>query len=451
MGHTFHLATEGALPLFIVGSASILLFVGAMGKSAQFPLHVWLPDAMEGPTPVSALIHAATMVAAGVYLVARSAPLFHAAAGTPVGLIVGIIAVITLLMAGAIGMAARDIKRVLAYSTISQLGYMMLGLAAGGAAASIFHLATHAFFKALLFLCAGSVIHAAHTQDLFEMGGLGKKMRITAATMGIGAISLIGIPPFAGFWSKDEILVEVFKVYPILGSLALLGVLMTSFYMTRLFVLAFIVPSRKESHAHESPSVMTIPLIILAVLSFIVGLWGSPWFGMQAQAFLGSGAHEVGEHGAAPSAALISLLSVGCGAFGMILGWAVYGASWIVPSKLFAPLRSLYVLATNKFYIDEMISYLILAPGRTLISLLSAFDQRVIDGFVNLVGFATNAFSGLNRLFDTLVVDGAVNGLAWITTETSRILRRTQTGFAQHYLLVLFVGVSVLVMSQIMK
>ena len=452
MSKIFHLAETGGIAAGIAGSAGLLIFAGAMGKSAQFPLHIWLPDAMEGPSPVSALIHAATMVAAGVYLVARSAPLYAAASGTPVALIIAIIATITLLMSGAIGMVVTDIKRVLAYSTISQLGYMMLGLAAGGTAASMFHLTTHAFFKALLFLCAGSVIHAAHTQNLFEMGGLGKKMQITAWTMGIGAISLIGIPPFAGFWSKDEILVEVFHAFPILAILAMVGVGMTAFYMARLFFLAFMVPPKKESHAHESPQVMTVPLILLAVFSVIAGLLGSPWLGMRVQAFLHGGSlHHGAAHATGVADIWLPVISIALGMTGIAVAWAVYVSRWIELKQYSKQWNGLYQLVLNKFYIDEFVHNLVIVPGRVGVQFLAMFDNMIVDGLVNFTASLTYAFSVLNRAFDTIVVDGAVNLIAWTTAEASRVFRRVQTGFAQHYLLVLFAGVFILAAMQLMR
>ncbi len=266
--------------------ATALIFGGAIGKSAQFPLHEWLPDAMEGPTTVSALIHAATMVKAGVYLTARSYPLL---VQTPDSLLfVAVIGGVTALIAATVALAANDIKRVLAYSTISQLGYMILGLGAGGYlvihandpggyAAAMFHLMNHAFFKALLFLCAGSVIHAVGTNDMRLMGGLGKKMRITSTTMLMGAIAIAGIPPFSGFWSKDEVLAAVYHagefdpVFFLLWAMGIATAFMTAFYMFRMWFMTFAGEPRSDYHAHESPKIMTVPLMILAGLAMVSG------------------------------------------------------------------------------------------------------------------------------------------------------------------------------------
>ncbi len=292
---TRHAIESGAWAGPAVTVAALLMFMGAMGKSAQFPLHVWLPDAMAGPTPGSALIHAATMVAAGVYLVARSYFMFEA--GTLALSIVGTIGTITAVMGALIALAQNDIKKVLAYSTISQLGYMMLALGAGSLVAAMFHLVTHAFFKALLFLGAGSVIHATHTQDLREMGGLWRKMPWTCATWVIGALSLAGIPPLAGFWSKDEILMVAMHSGRV--ELVIAGVLtagLTAFYMGRSTLMAFFVkPADPEraAHAHESPMVMTAPLAVLAIMAALAGLFNSPVGGYVFGKYLGH--HEAAE------------------------------------------------------------------------------------------------------------------------------------------------------------
>ncbi|MFZ3063398.1 MAG: NADH-quinone oxidoreductase subunit L, partial [Actinomycetota bacterium] len=276
----------GKLGAPILTAVGILLFAGAMGKSAQFPLHVWLPDAMEGPTPGSALIHAATMVAAGIYLVARSAFIFEAAFPSALT-VVAVIGTITALMAATIAVTMSDIKKVLAYSTISQLGFMMVALGVGGVTAGIFHLVTHAFFKALLFLGAGSIIHGTGTQNMYEMGGLSKKMKTTMITFLIASLSLAGIFPLSGFWSKDEILAEAFKGghYLIFGIL-LFTAFLTAFYMFRLFFLVFFGKPRNDKiRAHESPPVMSYPLIALAVPAALLGLVGSPFLGNAFSSF----------------------------------------------------------------------------------------------------------------------------------------------------------------------
>ncbi len=276
-GEVFTKIETGVFAGGLVTAAAIFIFAGAVGKSAQFPLHVWLPDAMEGPTPVSALIHAATMVAAGVYLVARGMTIFMAS--DTAALVVAIIGITTSFMAASIALVQIDIKRVLAYSTVSQLGYMIMALGLGGYGAGTFHLMTHAFFKSLLFLCAGSVIHAVHTNDMLEMGGLSKKMKITAATMFIASFSIAGIFPLSGFWSKDEIVASTIG-HPIFMVLTLLVAFMTAFYMFRLCFLTFTGAPRdqeKFDHAHESPKTMTYPLMFLAFLAVFAGWVGIPW------------------------------------------------------------------------------------------------------------------------------------------------------------------------------
>jgi len=269
-----HLAQTNPTLMYII---ALLVFGGAVGKSAQFPLHVWLPDAMEGPTPVSALIHAATMVVAGVFLVARMLPIFVVLEGMPALAWVAAIGAITALFASTIAIAQDDIKRVLAYSTISQLGYMIMCLGLGGFVAAVFHLITHAFFKALLFLGSGSVIHGVGTNDMREMGGLRKKMPYTFWTFLVGMLALAGVPPLAGFWSKDEILAVAFLQNPVVWVMGTLAAFITAFYMTRQVCLTFLgKPRNKEIHAHESPPVMYVPLIILAVGAVLLGFLGVP-------------------------------------------------------------------------------------------------------------------------------------------------------------------------------
>lgn len=264
----FAAVDNGLLEPGFITLVAILIFIGAMGKSGQFPLHTWLPDAMEGPTPVSALIHAATMVAAGVYLVARTFPLF--AASETALLVVAIVGGFTAIFAATIGLVQNDIKRTLAYSTVSQLGYMMLALGSAGYVAGVFHLYTHSFFKALLFLAAGSVIHAVGTQDIKEMGGLGKKMKITRAVFLIGALSIAGFPFFSGFFSKDMILMSAYESgNTLLFWLALITVILTAFYMFRLYFLTFSGEPRHNANVHESPKSMTVPMLVLAFLQYL--------------------------------------------------------------------------------------------------------------------------------------------------------------------------------------
>jgi NADH-quinone oxidoreductase subunit L len=415
--------------------ACILIFAGASGKSAQFPLHVWLPDAMEGPTPVSALIHAATMVAAGVYLVARCFPIFSA---FPDALaVVAVIGTLTAVMAAFIGLTATDIKKVLAYSTISQLGYMMAALGVGGLSAGTFHLMTHAFFKALLFLGAGSVIHGAHTQDIREMGGLFSKMKITAVTFLVASLAISGVPPFSGFFSKDEILLAAyqagnFTVFWLLVATAF----MTAFYMFRLYCLTFLGKPRKEIHAHESPAVMTVPLAVLAVFAAGIGLPGSSYFHHWFQSFIHGGTH--GEEAAADP--FVMQCGIGAGVAGILLAVLFYLVMPRLPELLGKLARPLYLVSYNKFWMDELYQAIFLKPAWRLARLLFRFDLAVIDGAVNQTGLATLSLSALKNWFDVTVVDGAVNGVGWVTRTASEMGRKIQTGLIQNYLLVLVVG-----------
>ncbi|MEI7997946.1 MAG: NADH-quinone oxidoreductase subunit L [Candidatus Omnitrophota bacterium] len=391
---TFHFTDLKSLtgPEPILTLAAILIFTGAMGKSAQFPLHVWLPDAMEGPTAVSALIHAATMVAAGVYLVARCFPLFvdHPMALQTVAVIGGISA----LMAASIATVNNDIKRVLAYSTISQLGLMMLGLGVGGLSAGTFHLMTHAFFKALLFLCAGSVIHAVGTQDIQKMGGLLSKMKITGVTFCIGTLALAGVPPFAGFWSKDEILLTAWNNHhPVLFVVALLTSFLTAFYMSRLIILVLFGKARSELHAHESPLTMTVPLIVLSFFAAFAGFIGSPL-------------KEAAE--GAQGSFVIMAISTVVSLTGLALAYLLYIRRVVLVPV--ASIQGLHNLLVNKYYIDEIYDAYLIKP---------------------CLAFCRGAFS-----FDAKIVDGVVNGTAEVVQFCSGLLRRTQTGLIQNYLLV---------------
>ncbi|WP_135557532.1 NADH-quinone oxidoreductase subunit L [Paenibacillus cymbidii] len=380
---------------------AILIFVGAVGKSGQFPLHTWLPDAMEGPTPISALIHAATMVAAGVYLVARTFDIFLASEDAL--LVVAIIGGFTAIFAATIGTAQNDIKRVLAYSTVSQLGYMMMALGIGTWAsysAGLFHLMTHAFFKALLFLGAGSVIHAAHTQDIREMGGLGRKMKITAWTFGIGALALSGIFPLSGFWSKDAILAQAWEHNQILFWVALVAAFFTAFYMSRLFFLVFAGKRRPaldkhegaQAHgeAHESPASMTLPLIILAVLAVIAGLammpGVNPWLGEWL----------TDKHDEEKLNIAVVLLSNAAGLLGIALGWMMYGSRATAAGRaIHVRPQWLHTLVYNKYYIDELYGRFIVAPLKGVGYLLQWIDDYVIDGLVRLVAAGV---VGVNRI-----------------------------------------------------
>ncbi|MCF8567171.1 NADH-quinone oxidoreductase subunit L [Alicyclobacillus tolerans] len=384
--HTLHLgwlSSNGVVTL-----TAILVFIGAVGKSAQFPLHVWLPDAMEGPTPVSALIHAATMVAAGVYLVARVYPLFALSPGASAT--VAWIGGITALIASIMALTQHDIKRVIAYSTMSQLGYMMMALGVGGYAYGVFHLMTHAFFKALLFLAAGSVIHAVDTQDLFEMGGLRRKMPVTTYTFLAGALALAGIVPFAGFWSKDDILVVTLQSgHVVLYLFGLIAAFFTAFYIFRVFFLTFTgqprVPEKYE-HAHEGSWVMTLPLIVLGILATIAGFFNSPVDGYALEKYLfndfASGTAGV----VAKTNIGLMAVSVVVGLLGILIAYMMYGKRSQAPEKLAKSLGFLYLLSFRKFYFDEIYYAVVVATGKAIAAVVFFFDTYVLDGLVNLVG-----------------------------------------------------------------
>ncbi|OCT13117.1 NADH-quinone oxidoreductase subunit L [Paenibacillus pectinilyticus] len=386
--------TTGKIDPMIVTWIAVLIFVGAMGKSGQFPLHTWLPDAMEGPTPISALIHAATMVAAGVYLVARTFDIFHA---SPDALtVVAYVGGFTAIFAATIGIAQNDIKRILAYSTVSQLGYMMMALGIGVSYTSgMFHLFTHAFFKALLFLGAGSVIHAVHTQDINEMGGLSRKMKITTWTFAIGTLALSGIFPFAGFWSKDMILTEAYEHNQLLFWVGVIAAFFTAFYMSRLFFLVFMGSSRAKAHAandhdddahahehepHESPASMTIPLIILAVLAVVAGFVNTPfneWLGH----WLTGQDHEEAANWT------VIILSTLAGLLGIGLGYLIYLKRTIPRDVVSSKMPWLYTLLNRKYFIDEIYDTIVVKPLRGLGFILELIDIYVIDGIVRLVAF----------------------------------------------------------------
>ncbi len=425
----FEAVSSGSVAPATIAAIALLLFAGAMGKSAQFPLHVWLPDAMAGPTPGSALIHAATMVAAGVYLVARSFPLFEAVPWTLT--VVGTIGTITAVMGALIALAMNDIKKVLAYSTISQLGYMFLALGTGNWVAAIFHLMTHAFFKALLFMAAGSVIHATETQDLHELGGLAKKMPWTTATWIAGALSLAGIPPLAGFWSKDEILLSAFNAgdWWFLG-FGLLTALLTAFYMGRATLLAFFVepgPASHSSHAHESPRVMTGPLAALAVLAVTAGLIGSPLSHHAFATFLDG--HEVAEPNWALAGVAVAVAVIGIG-----IAYLSYIKKVIKPDGYFRFPLVKGPLA-NKFWIDEIYSGLVLKPLMFISGLFRKADFAFVDGIVRGFGWLGMKSSALLAVFDRDGIDAkVVDGIGDSVVSAGEV-RRVHTGNVQTYLL----------------
>jgi len=395
---------------------TLLLFVGATGKSAQIPLHVWLPDAMEGPTPVSALIHAATMVTAGVYMVARCSHLFILAPQSM--LVVAGIGVATAIFAASIGLVQNDIKRVLAYSTVSQLGYMFLGVGVGAFAAGIFHLVTHSFFKALLFLCAGSVMHSLSDElDMQKMGGLRKKLPITFITFTVGGAALCGIPLFSGFFSKDEILWKAFSSPYGNSWLWAIGVIaagLTAFYTSRLIFNIFFGESRVdpkvEKHIHESPRVMTIPLILLAILAFIGGYIGIPHAlgghnfieEFLSPSFPGEEEMEAVAHHSSSLEIGFMFISIIIIAIGIALAYIFYIKRRDIPKKLANQMKPVYLTLKNKYYIDELYDYCIIKPVQNLAqSLYATFDMKVIDGVVNGVANFFYDLGGITRKLQT--------------------------------------------------
>ncbi|TMQ55797.1 MAG: NADH-quinone oxidoreductase subunit L [Candidatus Eisenbacteria bacterium] len=421
-----------------VGSAvataiALLLFLGATGKSAQLPLYVWLPDAMEGPTPVSALIHAATMVTAGVYMVARC-HIFYLLS-PPALQVVAIVGILTALFAATIGLVQNDIKRVLAYSTISQLGYMFVGCGVGAFASGIFHLMTHAFFKALLFLGAGSVIHAlSGEQDLWKMGGLKAHLPRTHVTFLIATLAIAGVFPFAGFFSKDEILYQAWlRGGPLLWMAGVIGAFMTAFYMFRLYFLTFHGRSRVSEeamhHLHESPNSMTGPLMILAVLSVIGGFVQVPILagGQRLDQFLepvfadavdlAPAAHAASAAGAEVGLMVISLVVA---LMGIFVAYKFYVADPELPRRLAEQMRGAYRLVFNKYWVDEIYESFVVQP--------------IYQGSVRLW-----------ERFDAAVIDGAVNGVGRQIERGAELLRLAQTGYVQVYALILTLGAVVLI------
>ena len=482
----------------VLSLISLLLFVGATGKSAQIPLYVWLPDAMEGPTPVSALIHAATMVTAGVYMVGRNAVLFSHA--PQVMMIVAIVGVLTAFIAATIGLVQYDIKRVLAYSTVSQLGYMFTAMGVGAFAAGAFHLMTHAFFKALLFLGSGSVIHGmGGEQDMRKMGGLKKYLPVTFATMLIGTLAIAGIPPFAGFFSKDEILFRAFLSNKFIWVVAVASALMTAFYMFRLMAMTFWgsyrgpawgmaghgaahdarghAPAAHAGHGHgawhgphESPAAMTVPLQVLAVGALVAGLVGIPAAlggGNAIEHFLepsftaqGVAAHEpegappaeaaeaqaAEEHEAEPHVSRsvelgLMGLSVLIAALGIGLARKFYVTSPEISDRLATQFAGAHRVLSNKYYVDELYGATAIKGTFAAGEGLWAVDRHVVDGAVNGTGWITLISAWFSGLTDRTIVDGLVNLVGWIVQESSHVFRRLQTGLVQNYALLMLFGV----------
>ncbi len=451
-------AATGTLPY---GSATltaigILLFIGAMGKSAQIPLYVWLPDAMEGPTPVSALIHAATMVTAGVYMVARMNAIYQLA---PVALaVVATVGAMTAIFAASMALVQTDIKKVLAYSTISQLGYMFLACGAGAFAAGIFHLTTHAFFKALLFLGSGAVIHAlSGEQDIRKMGGLRPMLPITSITFIAGAIAIAGVPPLAGFFSKDEILWRTFianfgegsRLPFMLWAIGTITAVLTAFYMFRLVFLTFYGKTRLSAeaahHVHEAPMTMAGPLLVLAGLSIVGGWMNIPkilFGGAHFEHFLdpifvapsGVAAHAT-EHSHALEYGLM-FGSVALAAMGIAAAWHFYLNKPEISKGLAERFAGVHKLLYNKYYIDEIYSYVFVdgpTGGKGLGTTLSRFDAVIVDGGVNGTAWLTRFIATVSMWWDSWVVDGAVNLVGWIVWVLNWPARVIQTGLVQRY------------------
>ncbi len=508
--HTFSFAeifeqiSNGVVPFGSNGwltAAGILIFMGAVGKSAQMPLHIWLPDAMEGPTPVSALIHAATMVAAGVYLVARIFPLLTADSM----LVIAVVGALTSIFAASIALTQNDIKKVLAYSTVSQLGYMIMAMGVGAYTFAFFHLVTHAFFKGLMFLGSGSVIHSMHhEQDMRQMGGLKKKMPITYITFLVGTLAISGIPLTSGFLSKDGLLAGSWAFGNLTGHylIPIIGFVvagMTAFYMFRLVIMTFHGKPRnqhKYDHAHESPKLMTVPLIILASLSIFIFYTPNPlsptdgWFYNWVQApqtvvpeevrfeFMKSEAHATethevegteshethgssgSEHGVVTHSEMYEhamhhvhypamILSIILASLGILVAFVIYQWKKIDPDKLAEKLKPLYNLSYNKWYVDELYSLLFIERLLDLSRFISWFDATIVDGIVNYSATLTRGIANISGWFDTYVVDGLVNFTAFISGFVGLSLRKIQTGKVQTY--IVYVVFSVLIILLILR
>ena len=450
----------------MITAVCILLFIGAMGKSAQVPLYVWLPDAMEGPTPVSALIHAATMVTAGVYMVARCNALFVLAPTAM--LLVAIVGALTAIFAASIGLVQNDIKKVLAYSTVSQLGYMFLGCGVGAFAAGVFHLMTHAFFKALLFLGSGSVIHAlGGEQDIRKMGSLKDKIKTTWWTMLVGTVAIAGFPPLAGFFSKDEILWKAFaseRGHWLLWVVGAVAAGMTSFYMFRMMFLTFYGKSRMthevEHHVHESPASMTVPLQVLAVGSVVAGWLGIPHVighlvhvGNAFEHFLEPVFEhpvKIGSHGSEAAEWGLMGVSVGIATVGLLVARQFYLTNPALPENLMNRFRGLYTTLLNKYWVDEIYDALIVNRTKGLGTLLGRFDLGVIDGGVNGSAWLTRLTASVSGFLDFWVVDFAVRRSDLIYY-LSYPMRRLQTGVIQNYAAFTVGGILLLVSYFVMK
>jgi NADH-quinone oxidoreductase subunit L len=449
----------------LVSFVTLMFFIGATAKSAQIPLYVWLPDAMAGPTPVSALIHAATMVTAGVYMVARLNFLYSMAPDTM--LVVATIGSLTALFAATIGVAQNDIKKVLAYSTVSQLGYMFAAVGVGAYTAGVFHLMTHAFFKACLFLGSGSVIHAmGGEQDMRKMGGLRKKMPITFATFLIATLAIAGVPPFAGFMSKDEIIWQAFaKGHVVLWAILWIAAGLTVFYMFRQVFMTFFGTFRgtheQEHHLHESPPSMSFVLIVLGALSVFGGFVKIPEFISEFRVFdtfldpvfssevtrrvMESGIHNHGIEAEFAGLAFVMVI------VGLLTADLMYRQNRVDPgrfSRMFGGVP--YDLVLNKYYVDEIYDFAIVRPYLALTRACAWFDLHVIDGVVNLAATLTVMVAWVSGLFDAYIVDGLVNAASNATLATGSRLRRLQTGSINGYLYGILAGVMIVLLVRAM-
>ena len=451
LDYTQVFAQVGKLSPEMATAIAICLLIGAIGKSAQIPLYTWLPDAMEGPTPVSALIHAATMVTAGVYMIVRNHVIYDMSpvAMTTVAWVGGL----TALFAATIGLVQNDIKRVLAYSTVSQLGYMFLACGMGAYVAAIFHLMTHAFFKALLFLSAGSVIHAlSGEQDIRNMGGLKDKIPWTHSLFLVGTLAIAGIFPLAGFWSKDEIMAHAFTHhYYALYVMAVLGAFLTSFYMFRLTYLTFYGHSRVDHHVaehiHESPVVMIGPLVVLAALSVIGGFPGVPpeqgWF----HHFLRPVATSAGEEHSVGLGLVVALM--GAATVIALMGWGLahylYSIRPEAAQRWAAAAPRAYQTLLNKYYVDELYDLLVVEPTKQLGMVCDWFDRTVIDGIVLGVWRLTQSGSALSTGFEKYVIYGLINVAGYANHLAARSWRKLQSGMVHHYAAMIVAGLFILV------
>lgn len=452
LDYTKVFAQVGQLSPDMATAIALCLLVGAIGKSAQLPLHTWLPDAMEGPTPVSALIHAATMVTAGVYMIVRNHVIFDL---SPVAMsTVAFVGGGTALFAASIGLVQTDIKRVLAYSTVSQLGYMFLGCGIGAYTASVFHVMTHAFFKALLFLSAGSVIHAlSGEQDIRKMGGLSSRIPWTHRLFLIGTIAIAGLPPLAGFWSKDEIMAHAFtNRHYFLYSMAAVGALMTSFYMFRLTYLTFYGSSRVDphttEHVHESPIVMVAPLMVLAFLSVVGGVvLGFPPDHGWLHAFLGRVAGVGVEHEAS-GGMVVLLMSVAI--LIALSGWGLahflYGLNPATADRWAEKFSGMHRLLLNKYYVDELYDLIFVEPLKRLGALLDWFDRTVIDGVVRGIGRLADWGSVGSTWIEKHVIYAGLNVVGYSNHLAAREGRKMQSGMVHHYAAIIVAGLFLLVL-----